>query len=62
MSAAPLVDDLGSRHAESLGDFVRPDQIGHVHFAPHSPILGNPWSRVVYARTQAYYVSMNIHT
>lgn len=62
MSAAPLVDDLGSRHAEPLGDFVRPDQIVYVHFAPHSPILGNPCPRVVYARTQTYYVSTNIHT
>jgi hypothetical protein len=62
MASAPFMDDLWSSDAKALGDFVRSDQVVCVYFAPHSPILGNPHLRVVYARTQDYYVSTNIHT
>lgn len=62
MSATPLMDDLWSGDTKTMGNLVRSDQIVYVNLAPHGLILGNPCPRVVYARTQAYYVSTNIHT
>ena len=62
MSTTPLVNDLRTSYPQTLGDFVRPNQIVYVNLASHGPILGNGCTQVVYARTQAYYVSTNIHT
>ena len=61
MTTTPLVDDLRAGDSQTLGDLVRSDEIVYVYLAPHGPILGNPFRRVVYARTQSYYVSTNIH-
>ncbi len=62
MTTAPFVDDLRPGDTQTLGYLVCSDQILYVNLASHGPILGNGCTQVVYARTQAYYVSTNIHT
>jgi hypothetical protein len=62
MAPAPLVDDLGPRYAQALGNLVRTDQIVDVNLSPHRSRLENPCLQVVDVRTHTYLVSTNVHT
>ena len=50
---------LRTSHTHTLRDLMRTDQVIHINFFPHEGSLGNPCCKVVYARTQPYYVSKN---